>query len=834
MKRLHSLLSPLPQSNVDEFLLQRLHADNGDVVVPLSECKRVFAKRVAFCMAEESGQTVSADGETVMSVTELALRKTGLEIVVAWWLLPLLQPGVGAPLAKRVKGKEVAGMIVESSRDDASLWSVCCFLMKMLKAPFLGGVVRDSHLGDLAAGLLQLGFCPDCAKSELGKKARTALRSTLLSIEVDVVLEALLLYVSPAKPEWLKAAAGSLLSQAMARPNSVVALLTLLLEDRSGSKMEEGLFSKAAVLVTTPPRQFSGNPSEFYRSLCNQLISCLRHKSEAVRFCVALCVERLLRNDHVTVFSALFDRVFAPVMAAEASQDELDQAIGDLSLLLVPCGASGGAAAESFWDYFVSKPTLVRRLFLAGCFAVGSISRHGGALANWVSGTLRLPSQDRHRRALVHAMILDAAIPDMGDVVFAFGDNGGLTMSTQATKRDWERESRVLCGTALERAPPGVIGDLFAEVLEVVCTRTSGEPSIGHLLMLELASELMLVPNLLQDVCQVLVVVKSVLGTEHVPEEIAALLIGVLVELIPKFSGLQSHELPLLLDVVPALQHAGSLHHSLFAQASHVIDGINQLKAASLIRKQPPPKDTDDESFDFVLKDLADPMLPVRAHALVGLRKLVLARDANTLDKFDRVLELFSGQMASNDSYLYLGAIQGLAALGDVAAGRTIPILVKDYHNPKLPLETRLKVGEALVTIAQRCGELLPVHAPLLMDCFLRGIQDASADLRASSLANIGACCEILSWSIHAYIHEVLFAVLSVLSSSEKDILVRRAAILVFVLIVRGLGAVKLNQLAKGPLLIQMIERLRFLAQSDADDIVMAQATQALEELSEM
>ena len=399
--------------------------------------------------------------------------------------------------------------------------------------------------------------------------------------------------------------------------------------------------------------------------------------------------------------------------------------------------------------------------------------------------------------------------------------------------RDWERESKVFCETALDRSPSGIIGDIFAEVLQVACSYSDPEPCVRYLLMMELASELLLVPNLLQDVCQVLVVIKTVLGTEHVPQVIAELLVGVLSELLPKLSGLQEHEMPMLLDVIPALEHAGNRHPSLFAAAATLVGGIKQLNSTRPNLKEPISPEFDvEEALERVLKDLSDPLLPVRAHALVGLRKLVLSRDAATLDKFERVLQLFSAQMTSDDSYLYLGAIQGLAALGDVAASRTIPMLLKDFHNSKLATETRLKVGEALVTIAQRCGEMLPVYAPLLMDGFLRGIQDANPDVRASSLANVGACCEILSWSVHAYIHEVIFAVLSVLGSNEKDQMVRRAAILVFALIVHGLGVSKLLALAKGPLLRDMINRLEILANGDSDDLIKLQASQTLEELS--
>jgi hypothetical protein len=835
MKRLQGLLSfrSVQAPNIDEMLHQRLIEDRSDVPVESADCKSLFAKRVASCMVQESGTLATQDGETVMSVNELNLRKMGLEIVVAWWMLPLLVSGVGVPLAKRVKTTLVEqNLAAANETDDESLWTACCFLIKMHKTPFLSGLVHDSHLPDLVAGLLQLGYSPASSERELGKKARMLLGFTLLNIDVDAVLETLLQFVSPSKPEWLAAAAGSLLSNTMCRPKAVIALLTLLLDDRTGSRAEEGIVSKAAVLVTTPPRTFASNPSDFYVILSEHLIGCLRHKSEDVRFCVALCVERLLRHDPDTVCTSFLHRLTAPLRGDSMSETEIDVLMSDLSLLLVPCGASGGTAADSFWGYWARNVVLTRRLFLLGCVVVGSASRLSAAMTNWLSGAMRLPSNNSHRRVLASAMILDTAIANTESICFQMGGTGGAVMRREVNERNWKRECRVFCSVVLDRAPAGVVGDIFAEVLQVVCTFSSSKPSMRYLLMLDMASELLLVPNLLQDVCQVLVVVKSVLGTDHVPESITFLVLSLLAELLPKLTVLKEHEMPLLVDLLPALEHAGHLHASLFDQCVATIEAIKQLSRASVKAQEGPVREGDiEEDFDRIVRDLADPLLPVRAHALIGLRELVLARDGATIAKFDRVLDLFAGQMGSEDSYLYLGAIQGLAALGDVAAARTIPFLLKDFHNPKLAVETRLKVGEALVTIAQRCGEMLPVYAPVLMDGFLRGIQDSNADVRVSSLANVGACCEILGWSIQAYIHEVILAVLSVLMS-EKDLIVRRAGILVFALLIRGLGTERFLKLTRGQT-SQMITRLNILADGDQDEVVKLQARQALEELSE-
>ncbi len=351
-------------------------------------------------------------------------------------------------------------------------------------------------------------------------------------------------------------------------------------------------------------------------------------------------------------------------------------------------------------------------------------------------------------------------------------------MKTAEAPRSWERECSMFCRAALKRAPAKLIGDLFAEAMQFVSSFAERRPTPRYLMMLQLASELVEVANLLSDVYQVLLVLKLLLGDVHVREEIAQVCMSLLQEMLPKLKGLKKHEETLLLDLVPLLQQIGNGDEALFPQCAELVEKIKSVCAAMELPQE--PVSLLEEDFDRILADLADPLLPVRAHALIGLRKLVLARDATTMAQFERVVAIFKSQMQSEDSYLYLGAVQGLIALGDVAAAETIPLLVKDFHNAKLSTETRLKIGEATVSIAQRCGEMLPVHAPVLMDCFLRGVQDGggSADVRASSLANIGTMCEILNWALHPYVHEIIHAVLSVLQL-ERDELVRRAAVLV-------------------------------------------------------
>ena len=52
-------------------------------------------------------------------------------------------------------------------------------------------------------------------------------------------------------------------------------------------------------------------------------------------------------------------------------------------------------------------------------------------------------------------------------------------------------------------------------------------------------------------------------------------------------------------------------------------------------------------------------------------------------------------------------------ALGDIYPSDIIPLLSKEALDSSKPVERRLKVNEALLKIAQRCGETLSFHGEM-------------------------------------------------------------------------------------------------------------------------
>ncbi|KAK1887578.1 Transport and Golgi organization protein 6 like [Dissostichus eleginoides] len=189
--------------------------------------------------------------------------------------------------------------------------------------------------------------------------------------------------------------------------------------------------------------------------------------------------------------------------------------------------------------------------------------------------------------------------------------------------------------------------------------------------------------------------------------------------------------------------------------------------------------------FSDLLLEACDPDVPTRAFALRVLTLMVQKKNPEAAQEQEKVLMLFLENLEHEDSFVYLSAIQGLAALADSYPERILERLLKDFqHGPSLPtsitehsLETRLKVGEVLMRASRAMGELAPHFGRPLVGVFLQGTRDPDPGVRASSLSNLGELCPRLDSTLPALAQE-----------TEKEAEVRRASVHVITLLLRGLS----------------------------------------------
>lgn len=283
-------------------------------------------------------------------------------------------------------------------------------------------------------------------------------------------------------------------------------------------------------------------------------------------------------------------------------------------------------------------------------------------------------------------------------------------------------------------------------------------------------------------------------------------------------------------------------------QTSH--DTLTEVAPDHLKQEQDPPK-TDQEShepgiaasqphrnitseqFQEVLLSACDPQIPTRAAALRTLSRWVEQREAIALKDEKKLLKIFLENLEHEDTFVYLSAIQGVALLSDVYPEEILVDLLAKYDSgkEKHTPETRMKVGEVLMRIVRALGDMVSKYREPLLHTFLRGAKDLDAAHRASSLANLGELCQRLDFLLGPVVHEVTACLIAV-AKTDSDVQVRRAAIHVVVLLLRGLSQKATEVLSD--VLKDLYHLLKHVVRLEPDDVAKLHAQLALEELDEI
>ncbi|XP_043190080.1 transport and Golgi organization protein 6 homolog [Amphibalanus amphitrite] len=239
---------------------------------------------------------------------------------------------------------------------------------------------------------------------------------------------------------------------------------------------------------------------------------------------------------------------------------------------------------------------------------------------------------------------------------------------------------------------------------------------------------------------------------------------------------------------------------------------------------------SDPPTYQQAMYELVDPLLPVRAHALLSLSRLLERGDPETCSHREQLLGVFQDKLDDDDSYVYLAAVRGLACLADRYTTQVVPELCRQFTDRARhqDTETRLKLAEALVLVVRNLGDLAPHHSPPLLAALLAGCRDPEPLVRASSLSCLAEVCRLLRFSLAAHLHEV-FGCLSALVDTDPAVEVRRAAVLVVAQLIEGLGADALKVLED--VLLPLYRRLKVLLRREEDPALLHHVQTALDGL---
>eukprot|EP01122_Echinamoeba_exundans_P016834 TRINITY_DN865_c0_g2_i2.p1 TRINITY_DN865_c0_g2~~TRINITY_DN865_c0_g2_i2.p1 ORF type:complete len:1020 (-),score=142.24 TRINITY_DN865_c0_g2_i2:385-3444(-) len=415
-------------------------------------------------------------------------------------------------------------------------------------------------------------------------------------------------------------------------------------------------------------------------------------------------------------------------------------------------------------------------------------------------------------------------------------------------------------GSTQSVVTPDLLGDLFVQLLvEFVASHEdagkSGAPTVRAneramvALQVLLGMSDTLGENVLANVVQVCVFVQSMLKSDD--EEILSLSLTILDMLTQSTSKVKISAVEvdvLLIDMLSPLKLLSleSNSDTIRAFADQLFTRIKHMIATNATNRA--SRQTDDEplfnpsaqqsveaphaaSVDDALADIASPIAPIRAGGLIQLRRFLLKQDKTAIARLPAVLKIFGENLANNDSYVYLGAIQGLSAVGDIALQQALPYIRQNYGNPALNLEVRLKIGEAILQVAQRLGDALPKYSDQIYGLLFPVLRDSDPTMRASALSNIAELGELLRYGIKPYIHEIMDVVYDIILG-EREVEVRRAALNAVYQICHGLEH-RIHDVIPEHL-ARLYKLLQSLSVADPDEVSRFLAATACEEIQEI
>ncbi|XP_047906464.2 LOW QUALITY PROTEIN: transport and Golgi organization protein 6 homolog [Anser cygnoides] len=231
-----------------------------------------------------------------------------------------------------------------------------------------------------------------------------------------------------------------------------------------------------------------------------------------------------------------------------------------------------------------------------------------------------------------------------------------------------------------------------------------------------------------------------------------------------------------------------------------------------------------------------DPQVPVRAAAVRALSSLISQRDPEALQMQEKILQVFLENVQHEDSFVYLSAIQGVALLSSEYPEQALPTLLARYGRPVQDTEdtpaavSRMKLGEVLMRVTRALGDMVVKYREPLIHAFLRGSRDPDSVLRASSLSNLGELCQRLGFQLGSVVQEVTSCVTAI-AKTDPEAEVRRAAVHVVVLLLRGLSE-KATEVLRD-VLRDLYRLLKHVVAAEPDGAAVLHAQLALEELGQ-
>ncbi|XP_076642286.1 transport and golgi organization 6 isoform X2 [Halictus rubicundus] len=876
---LHETLSNL--INVDEqFITEDNETENES-----PDIRYQYIRTIVYIL-QNLKTSVSANSTSVFTVKQFRDVKVAIELITAIGIIPGLLPGVGLNMAKLCPRslqicKENVTDIQRYKRQTSTVLSLMNLYNEIMFRPAI-----IAQIGPLLAALLQLGYAPLVKPSNTSENDGTFRMTTELyeKLKIDqekfVSLLHQLLNLCPMSttmkdfmiilgikgaPKWLQRETRRHLVQQIMQPNGIISIIAAICEDTLDLGEHWNKLDTVSRLIAT---SHGKNPDEYYGAICPQILDLLaskhlNHSSTIANYCITALYNY---NPDVCVRN-IIEKICNPLLVHSKegqgriiSENEIEECIENLMKCFITTEAK-----------FKHLPCKVLTQIVIPLFCIYNNIRLSVCILKSKIKQLLLTflNEEPQKNQLFAELLGHKLTQHFGHYVISkFGPTGGIEIIRMDEILNYEQFADSLLD--LTSTSKQLSTALFLYLLEFLSNSMKLDNEKGTHTLLETENDTiekiqkqLVSVKLLSSLSNISAVqeaqienpdkifsfIKSLLN-EYINERqillekddceilyVSFMLIKmILSERKKPFNALAFNEFKLFLKERCTDPNIPTQLLLLMQEIIELIENQGQSEWKRYQDLAVERKTT--KKFEEALRELTDPLLPVRAHGLIVLTKLVETGDPCAMARKAVVLQIFKENLKHEDSFIYLAAINGLCALATSNPQVVIETLVHEYidlprriSTSEITVETRTKLGEILVKITRALGEMATAYKNILINGFLCAMRDPDSLVRTSSLSCLGELCKVLGYRLGDMVIEVIYCISCIIKTDEA-LECRRAAVMVSTLLLRGLGKDTLTSLGKD--LVDLYRGLKHLQDNDEDPVLRLHAQLSLEELDEI
>ncbi|KAG7311365.1 hypothetical protein JYU34_002404 [Plutella xylostella] len=878
--RLETLTSEDGHNELGALLKQLSLYHNGQCESPEGNKRKDFLGKI-IKEIDNLASRITDDHTILVSVKNQKVLRTCFQLITSIGIAPCMIPGVGISLSKRCISAIFLPPATLSDEDKYELLVGCTdFFTRSYKIPVLKNIILTLHLSDYLASLIQLSFAPLKKPGIYENYTMSQERYAQLSVDRQkfvqtynylvtncfqpILMKELLILQSvtnPSPPAFVKRIVSKEMNNRLLSPGGLLSLIRCFIESYN---IDMGYEWKKIDMICkiVSCKHGSGSENDYLHNICSQLtqILCLNNThylttavacalSLSERYPQSAAVKQLMDEvfqafdyNHLISKSDLPGTIILSSQEIEHNVNILHACMGTMKLnwpielimsklyILFQLGVNATRSQElkikikhiilKCLSVCTKEQVLEQtKLFLFGLennqkekLLIEEFD--AGLIIKYVKDVIEYPRNE----ALIYYLELFNSSTDNCFIESAF--EAALNILVDISKKRGTR-----CNDDL----------LTLEDNPEIFDHSDQQYAIILQLLTEISASPKVMASLKKDVSPVMGFVEYFLVHNKASgnEECITIALVLLNTFLTATNSAKEFEKKIT-NLLPVLQK--------MSQDTSNLNHILCKEALSYMSSELPAKNT---AFERAVSDVFDGLLPVRAHGIIELTRLIESRDPEALSKKHYIFCIFQDQLKDPDSYIYLSAINGISALGSHCTEDVLHVLCKEFlqvasqqNSPDSEdslnkvAELRMKVGDIVVKVTKRLGEMAVVHKALLLNTMLCACRDDDPLVRTSALSNLAEIALVLNYKIGTIIYEVLLCIWSILET-DKAIECRRAAVMVIASLLKGLGKDTLTELKEN--LLPVYRTLKNLYNDPSEDsILRLHAQLALEELNDI